>query len=478
VKSIRFPGNAGIVRTVSAVVAALAACTVCAGVATAQTYPAQPVKIILGFGPGSGTDVIARYVGEALGKRMNQSFVVENRAGASGNIGTDYAAAARPDGHILFLSSTSGVVNEITNPIPPKAKLARDFDPIALSGSVPFALAVVPADVPGNWDELIAEARRAADETPQIADIVEPTPQARQSANALAAMFSPAAPPAAPAPMPMPEAAPAPAPVVASVPDAGTDRTTDVVRAPMVSLEPAWPEKALDIHRTLSARGMDPELVTEVVAEAVEHMLPFSSEGSLRPLVAGQLARCLPPMPRRRPGKLVIGFVGAGGSGKTRCSARLALAYARRGTRPVACLTLRPKDRGAELLADLSAAGIPVHAAEDATAAPEFHRHQIVVAGAGVDTPGVSPRAEAELRQLAAELRQLQHANMAEMLATFVAALDADLLGADEAFLASTTREIQPIRSVDGTELDAAPGPRTLEAQEAFQAVLARELGD
>jgi flagellar biosynthesis GTPase FlhF len=176
----------------------------------------------------------------------------------------------------------------------------------------------------------------------------------------------------------------------------------------MVAVEPAWPQMALDIHRTLSARGMDPELVTEVVAEAVEHMLPFSSEGSLRPLIAGQLARCLPPMPRRRPGRLVVGFVGAGGSGKTRCTARLALAYARRGGRPVACLTLRPKDRGAELLADVSHAGIPVHAADDAASARRFLDQIGDSALVVVDTPGVSPRAEAELRQLAAELRQLQ----------------------------------------------------------------------
>ncbi len=176
----------------------------------------------------------------------------------------------------------------------------------------------------------------------------------------------------------------------------------------MRPVEPSWPQAALDVHRALTARGMDPDLVTEIVAEAVEHMLPFSSEGSLRPLVAGQLARCLPPMPRRRPGRLVIGFVGAGGSGKTRCTARLALAYQRRGTRPVACLTLRAKDHGAELMADLSAAGVPVHAADDAQAARRFLDHVGDRALVVVDTPGVSPRAEAELRQLAAELRQLQ----------------------------------------------------------------------
>lgn len=246
----------------------------------------------------------------------------------------------------------------------------------------------------GSWDQLLDEARRAAADTPKIGAILDPTPKTRASADALAAMFAPDA--------------PQPTPIVESASHGDADPTTDVVCAPMVAVEPAWPQMALDIHRTLSARGMHPELVTEVVSEAVEHMLPFASEGSLRPLVAGQVARCLPPMPRRRPGRLVVGFVGAGGSGKTLCTARLALAYARRGTRPVACLTLRPKDRGAELLADVSAAGIPVHAADDAAAARRFLDQVGGSALVVVDTPGVSPRAEAELRQLAAELRQLQ----------------------------------------------------------------------
>ncbi len=246
-----------------------------------------------------------------------------------------------------------------------------------------------------SWDQLIEDARAAAGESPQIADIVDPAPKARASADALAAMFAPDVPVA-------------PAPVVSSDPPRGPAPTMDVAPAPMVAVEPAWPQKALDIHRTLTARGMDPELVTEVVAEAVEHMLPFSSEGSLRPLVAGQVARCLPPMPRRRGGRLVIGFVGAGGSGKTRCAARLALAYARRGGRDVFCLTLRPKDRGAELLADVSQAGIPVHAAADAQSARRFLDQVGDGALVVLDTPGVSPRAQAELRELAAELRQLQ----------------------------------------------------------------------
>ena len=130
------------------------------GAAPAQDYPNRAVVIVAPTSPGTSSDLIGREIGQRLATSLGKPVVVENRAGASGNIGTDYAAAARPDGHILFLSSTSGVVNEITNPIPPKAKLARDFDPIALSGSVPFALAV-PTDFPvRSVDELIAEARR------------------------------------------------------------------------------------------------------------------------------------------------------------------------------------------------------------------------------------------------------------------------------------------------------------------------------
>jgi flagellar biosynthesis GTPase FlhF len=286
----------------------------------------------------------------------------------------------------------------------------------------------VPADVPGSWDQLIEEARSAAQATDGHASPTEatngngngngnasapaapaePAPAARsEGASALAAMFQPDRVDGAPASEP----AAAPAPSVEMTRRAATPAPEVSIPSPAVPVEPSWPQAALDVHRGLTARGMDPDLVTEIVAEAVEHMLPFSSEGSLRPLVAGQLARCLPPMPRRRVRggrSLVIGFVGAGGSGKTRCSARLALAYARRGDRPVALLTLRPKDRGAELMADVSHAGIPVHAAEDAHAARRFLDHVGDRALVVVDTPGVSPRAEAELRQLAAELRQLQ----------------------------------------------------------------------
>jgi len=131
-----------------------------AGALHAQDYPNRPVAIVLPTGPGTSSDLIGREMSQRLATALGKGVVVENRAGASGNIATDYAAQTKPDGHILFLSSTSGVVNELTNPIAPKSKLARDFDPIALAGIVPFALAV-PTDFPArNVAELIAEAKR------------------------------------------------------------------------------------------------------------------------------------------------------------------------------------------------------------------------------------------------------------------------------------------------------------------------------
>jgi flagellar biosynthesis GTPase FlhF len=273
----------------------------------------------------------------------------------------------------------------------------------------------VPAEVPSEWPELVERAAAEAQQ-PSVGEILG-EPRARKGASALAALFQPDAAPFAAEPEPEPAAfepdptatfEPDPLPVPVPRVERGVVHAPAAMPAPMVPVDPTWPEMAVAVHQSLTGKGMDPELVADIVGEAVDHLLPFSSAGSLRPLVAGQLARCLPPVPRRRPGGLTIGFVGAGGSGKTRCTARLALAYANRGGRPVACLTLRPKDRGVELMSDVSAAGVAVHATDDVADARRFldrvGQHAIVV----VDTPGVSPRAEAELRRLAAELRQLQ----------------------------------------------------------------------
>src|SRR5262245_5541329 len=79
--------------------------------AWAQAYPTHPVRVIVPFAPGGATDIVARPIVQELSKRLGQPFVVENVAGASGNIGTAKAAKAAPDGYTLLFAYSSHVVN-------------------------------------------------------------------------------------------------------------------------------------------------------------------------------------------------------------------------------------------------------------------------------------------------------------------------------------------------------------------------------
>lgn len=158
----------------------------------------------------------------------------------------------------------------------------------------------------------------------------------------------------------------------------------------------------------LLATGLSPALAAELVHAAGAHVTPLAQDTSPRGVLRTALASRIPVhMPQRGAGGAVIGFVGPGGSGKTRCVARLATAYARRSSLPVAVIALRPADDGAELAALLGPAGVLVHPEHDATAAAA--RVEALRAGTIVllDTPAVSPRAEDELRALAADLHRL-----------------------------------------------------------------------
>jgi tripartite-type tricarboxylate transporter receptor subunit TctC len=130
-----------------------------AGVASAQSYPAQPIRLIVPWPPGGGVDTSARIIAQPFGERLGQSIVIDNKPGAAGNIGTEQAARARPDGYTLLMGSVS------PNAINPHlyARLGfdpvKDFAPIALVASVPNVLVVQPNAPFGSVQDIIAAAK-------------------------------------------------------------------------------------------------------------------------------------------------------------------------------------------------------------------------------------------------------------------------------------------------------------------------------
>jgi flagellar biosynthesis protein FlhF len=166
----------------------------------------------------------------------------------------------------------------------------------------------------------------------------------------------------------------------------------------------ARPPQADAIEKTLVDSGLSPRLASAIVTETVAHLLPFDSPRELRKLVRGELARRIPVQSTWAGVGRRIGFVGTGGSGKTLCAARLATTYADAGDRPVACLSLRPPDGGAELTQLLRAEEVPVDVVQSADEARDR------IAGLGddavvvVDTPAVNPQRPEQIDALAAEL--------------------------------------------------------------------------
>ncbi len=129
--------------------------------ASAQTYPTKPIRLIVPFPPGGPSDIIARVVGQKMGEVLGQSVVIDNRGGAGGVIGTEVVAKAAPDGYTIALSSAGAlsISASVQDSVPYDA--AKDFAPITLVASVPELL-VVPARLPvASVRDLVALAKAA-----------------------------------------------------------------------------------------------------------------------------------------------------------------------------------------------------------------------------------------------------------------------------------------------------------------------------
>jgi tripartite-type tricarboxylate transporter receptor subunit TctC len=126
--------------------------------AFAEDYPTRPVKIVGGFAAGGGVDITARLIGQWLNERLGQSFVVENRTGAGGNIGTEAVVTAAPDGYTLLLATVPNAVNAslYTNL---KFNFIRDIAPVAGIIRVPMFIMVHPSVPVKTVPELIAHAK-------------------------------------------------------------------------------------------------------------------------------------------------------------------------------------------------------------------------------------------------------------------------------------------------------------------------------
>src|SRR5688572_204503 len=130
-----------------------------AGAASAQAWPAKPIRLMVPFPPGGSTDIVARIVAQKLGERLGQSIVIENRGGAGGTIGTALIAKSAPDGYNLAIASTS------THVVAPGvyAKLEydpiKDFAPVGLMAISPYLLVVNPSVPAKSVQELVALAK-------------------------------------------------------------------------------------------------------------------------------------------------------------------------------------------------------------------------------------------------------------------------------------------------------------------------------
>jgi tripartite-type tricarboxylate transporter receptor subunit TctC len=157
------------------VAAALLAGLLSSAVAQAQTYPNKTVKIIVPYQAGQGTDVATRYFADQLTKALGQTFYVDNKPGAGGNIGTEAAAHSTADGYTLLMGTNgTQTMNEFLY-ASPGFDPAKDFTPIMLVGLLPMVVAANPSFAANSVAELVAAAKAKPDKV----DVALPSTTAR-----------------------------------------------------------------------------------------------------------------------------------------------------------------------------------------------------------------------------------------------------------------------------------------------------------
>ena len=139
-----------------AILPAIAA--ICGGTALAQNYPAKPVRVIDGYPPGGGTDIVARTIAPKFQESLGQTWVIDSRAGAQGIIGAELAAKAPPDGYTLLMYTTNFTIHpSIYKSLP--YDFLQAFAPVTQTSTVPMILIVHPSVPAHSVKELLAQAR-------------------------------------------------------------------------------------------------------------------------------------------------------------------------------------------------------------------------------------------------------------------------------------------------------------------------------
>ncbi len=131
--------------------------------AMSQSYPSKPIKLIVPYAVGQGTDIAARYVGDQLASELKQAVVVDNRPGAGGNVGTQAAARSTPDGYTIMIGTNATHAANSFLYANPGFDPQADFEPIAMAGILPLVFVTKPSSAIGSMQDLTQAARAKPD---------------------------------------------------------------------------------------------------------------------------------------------------------------------------------------------------------------------------------------------------------------------------------------------------------------------------